>query len=101
MSPEEVPEAALQLIKAGVSGEDAARLLGAVEGSPALGLFLLPLPGEPREGDRLRPGPRADGSQPRALKVAAVAPAGARWAVVAEPVRPGSADDLPLPRGIG
>lgn len=95
-------DALLRLIQAGVAASAAAGLAQAAASDSRNALVIVPLPGEPRPGDRLRPkGPRTDGSTPPTLRVIAAAPAGARWAIVGEPVDAGTADDFMLPPGLG
>lgn len=93
-------EKAAQLIKAGVGVMGADRLLAMCEADAELALVLVPLPGTPREGDRIRV---ALPSGERSLLVEGVEAAGAlrtgdaqkaRWAIVGRPVESGKRDDV-------
>lgn len=99
-----VGETADRLLRAGVSAEDAERLLMIHGGDMKIALEVVPLPGEPREGDRLR---LSDGRT--AMEVLGVAPAAAietaegpktRWAVVGALVPISRADAEVMPRGL-
>lgn len=110
---EELNRAASKLMVLGVPEFEATALIGACVEDERRVLTIVPLPMEPREGDRIRVVTKP-GDEPQALVVlaAVLIPAEAmrrvhlpgeprRYAVVGDPVEPSSRDDaLVLPRGV-
>lgn len=114
-SREELTKAIAGLVRAGVSIEDANRLLDVVARDERNVLVLVALDGVPRPGDRIR-ATLVPGGQEQALRVIEAAPgemvrirhavAGdrwhpseQRWAIAGEPVRPSARDDVLVERG--
>lgn len=104
----ELAKAIAGLMRAGVSIEDANRLLDVAARSERMVLILVALPGIPRPGETVRR--RLAGGAEEALRVIEAAPGDMvrvrsavglladpyeqRWAVVGEPVTPSSRDDV-------